>query len=117
MNDYRLVGTEDGSQIVIVGGTVAAGQGYRALTFRGIPFVADDKCSSGNIYTLNENHLNFYRLPQPTGFTVESEKDGFGWTGWLKSQNQDAVVGRLQWYGQLICDAPKYSARRTGVTS
>jgi len=96
---------------------LAAGNGFRALYFRGVPLVADEKCTSGNIYTLNENHLSFYKLPQPTGFTVESERDGFGWTGWLQGVNQDAVTGRLQWYGQLICDAPRTQARRTGVTS
>lgn len=109
MNDFRM--TEDG--IAKVGGTLAANQGFRALTFRGVPFVSDEKCTSGNIYTLNENHLFFYHLPQP-GREV---KNGFAWTGWKEPANQDAVVGHLLWYGQLITDAPRTHARRTGVTS
>jgi len=113
MNDFRM--TSEG--IARVGGAIAANQGFRALTFRGIPFVADPKCTSGNIFTINENHLFFMRLPQPTGFTVESERDGFGWTGWQQPVNQDAVTGRLQWYGQLVSDSPRTMARRTGVTA
>lgn len=109
MNDFRM--TEDG--IAKVGGTLAANQGFRALTFRGIPIVADEKCTSGNIFTLNEKHLYFYTIPQP-GREV---KNGFGWTGWKEPANQDAVVGHLLWYGQLIGDAPRTHARRTGVTS
>lgn len=109
MNDFRM--TEDG--IAKVGGTLAANQGFRALTFRGIPVVSDEKCTSGNIFTLNENHLFFYHLPQP-GREI---KNGFAWTGWKEPANQDAVVGHLLWYGQLITDAPRTHARRTGVTS
>lgn len=114
-NDFRLVENTGavGSSIVKVGGTVAANQGFRALTFRGIPFVSDEKCTSGNIYTLNENHLKFYTLSQPG----RDMMDGFGWTGWKEPVNQDAVVGHLLWYGQLIADAPRTMARRTGVTS
>ena len=109
MNDFRM--TSDG--MVKVGGTVAANQGFRALTFRGIPVVADEKCTSGNIYTLNENHLFFYQIPQ-VGRQI---KDGFAWTGFKEPANQDAVVGQLLWYGQLVGDSPRTHARRTGVTS
>lgn len=109
MNDFRMTGTG----IARVGGTLAANQGFRALTFRGIPFVADEKCTSGYIYTLNENHLKFYVIPQP-GRAI---KNGFGWTGWREPVNQDAVVGHMLWYGQLVSDSPRTMAKRTGVTS
>ena len=109
MNDFRM--TEDG--MARVGGTIAANQGFRALTFRGIPLVSDEKCTSGNIYTLNENHLFFYVLPNP-GREV---KNGFAWTGWKEPANQDAGVGHLLRYGQFLTDAPRTHARRTGVTS
>jgi hypothetical protein len=109
MNDFRA--TSEG--IVRVGGTVAANQGFRALTFRGIPFIADEKCTSGNIYTLNENHLSFYSIPQ-VGRSIKNE---FAWTGFKEPANQDATTGQLLWYGQLICDSPRTQARRTGVTS
>lgn len=109
MNDFRMTG--DG--MARVGGALAANQGFRALTFRGVPVVADEKCTAGNIFTLNENHLNFWVLPQQERAT----KAGFGWTGWKEPVNQDAVVGQLLWYGQLISDSPRSHARRTGVNS
>jgi len=109
MNDFRMTGTG----IARVGGALAANQGFRALTFRGIPVVADEKCTSGYLYTLNENHLKFYVIPQPD----RTIKNGFGWTGWKEPVNQDAVVGHLLWYGQLISDSPRTMAERTGITS
>jgi len=112
-NDYRLVQNTGGvgSSIVRVGGVVAAGQGFRALTFRGIPFVSDEKCTAAEIYTINENHLSFYIINRPN----QSIKNGFAWTGFKEPVNQDAVVGQLLWAGQLVCDAPRTMARRTGV--
>lgn len=112
VREFRL--TPEGSRPL---DNLGGNQGFRALSFRGIPVVADEKCTSGYIYTLNTNHLAFYTLPQPVGFTVERTIEGFGWTGWLQGVNQDAVTARLQYYGQLICDAPRTQAVRTGVTS
>lgn len=112
--DFRLVQQGSvGTTMVRVGGLVAANQGFRALTFRGIPFVSDEKCTSQNIYTLNENHLRFYTI-NPMGRPI---RNGFAWTGFKEPVNQDAVVGQLLWYGQLISDAPRTMARRTGVSS
>ena len=109
-NDFRM----SGGDVVRVGSSrPAAGQGFRALFFRGVPVVADEKCTAGNIFTLNEKHLSFYTIPQP-GREI---KNGFAWTGWKEPSNQDAVVGELLWYGQLITDSPRTHARRTGVTS
>ena len=115
MNDFRLVENTGGvgSSIVRVGGTVAANQGFRALTFRGIPFVADEKCTAQEIYTINENHLKFYTINRP-GMAI---KNGFAWIGFKEPVNQDATVAQLLWAGQLICDAPRTMARRTTVAA
>jgi len=114
-NDYRLVSNTGGvgSSIVRVGGVVAAGQGFRALTFRGIPFVSDEKCTAAEIYTINERHLKFYTINRPN----QSIRNGFSWTGFKEAINQDATVGQLLWAGQLIADAPRTMARRTSVTT
>ena len=115
MNDFRLVENTGGvgSSIVRVGGTVAANQGFRALTFRGIPFVSDEKCTAQEIYTINENHLKFYTINRPG----QAIKNGFSWTGFKEAINQDAVVAQLLWAGQLICDSPRTMARRTTVAA
>ena len=90
--------------------------GANRLWWRGMPIIVDEKCTSGNIYTLNENHLFLYTLDY-TNEVVESTKEGFAFTGFKKSQNQNAVVGHLLFAGQLVGDSPRTMARRTGVTS
>lgn len=72
-SDFRM--TSDG--MVRVGGTVAANQGFRALTFRGVPVAGDPRCTTGNFYFLDENHLSFYTIPQPE----REMRNGFAWTG------------------------------------
>ena len=95
---------------------LGANAGFRALAYRGVPVVADEKCPSGNIWTLNTNHFTWYNLPAPAEFNRTTNR-GFQWTGFKEGINQDAVVGQLLLYGQLVCDSPRHNARRTGVTS
>lgn len=97
-------------------GGIKLNYGVNALSYRGIPIVADEKCTAGNIFTLNENHLHLYELDYSSE-TVDATKEGFAWTGWKKSQNQNAIVGHLLFAGQLVGDSPRTMARRTGVTS
>lgn len=107
------------------GAAVAAGTGQggtqlnygaTALSWRGIPILADEKCTSGNIFTINERHLFLYQLDYSPE-TVEASREGFAFTGFKKSQNQNAVTGNLLFAGQLVGDSPRTMARRTGVTS
>lgn len=90
--------------------------GATAITWRGIPIYADEKCTSGNIFTLNENHLFLYTLDYGPE-TVEMSKEGFAFTGFRRASNQTAITGHLLWAGQLVGDSPRTMARRTGVTS
>lgn len=90
--------------------------GVNALYYRGVPIVSDETCTANNIFTLNENHLSLYQLDYSNEL-VEASKEGFAWTGWKKSPNQNAIVGHLLWAGQLVGDSPRTMARRTGVTS
>ena len=104
------------------GSPTGAGQGITLrhganhFFYRGVPVFSDETCPSGNIWTLNERHLTLYQLEKSPESVVAS-KEGFGWSGWKKSQNQDAIVGWLYWTGQLVSDSPRTMARRTGVTS
>jgi len=73
-------------------------------------------CTAGNIFTLNLKHLFLFQLDYPSEL-VEMSKEGFAFTGFKKSQNQNAITGQLLFAGQLWGDAPRTHARRTGVTS
>ncbi len=107
--EFRL--TREGSHTIA---NLGGNQGFRALTFRGIPVVSDEKCPAGNMYTLNTEFLKFYKIPNARHTTI---KNGFAWTDWKEPINQDAVVGQLLLYGQLVCTSPRRQARRTGINS
>lgn len=90
--------------------------GANRIWWRGIPIISDEKCTAGNIFTLNEKHLWLYTVDY-TSEVVESTREGFAFTGFKKPVNQNAVVGHLLFAGQLFGDSPRTMARRTGVTS
>lgn len=110
VSEFRL--TPEGAKPV---NNLGGNQGFRALAFRGVPVVADEKCTANNIFTLNTNFLKFYTLKG--GLPNHSLQKGFEWTGWKEPINQDAVVGQLLFKGQLLCTSPRRQARRTGVSS
>lgn len=98
-----------------MGGAVASA-GISEFQYRGVPIISDEKCPAGNLWWLNENHLYLYTLDHSPELT-QGSKEGFAWTGWKKSQNQDAIVGQILWAGQLFGDSPRTMARRTAITT
>lgn len=95
---------------------INANAGFTGLMFRGMPIVSDDKCPSGNLFMLNENYLDLYEMEMDPAF-VSGNREGFAWTGWKKSTNQDALVGQFLWYGELVGKQPRKHSRRTGISS
>jgi hypothetical protein len=104
--------------------------GFTAISYRGIPIVADDKCTSGYLYWLNENSLWWASLPHPVHGTVNlgnstinsvsdapSGNHGICWTGLKEPVNADGQTGQFLLYGQMICDAPRLNALDYGITS
>lgn len=81
--------------------------GFTTLFFRGTPIVSDEKCTSGYFYFLNENHIGLATWPYPDfpGYTTKPEYNGFAWTGLKVPTNQDASVGQLLFYGNIVTDA------------
>lgn len=103
--------TPTGGQAGVSGST-----GVNAIFYRGVPIISDEKATSGNFYFINENHLNLHLIDQDPMF-AQGSKEGFGWTGWKKSQNQNAIVSQLLWAGQVVGDSPRTMSRRTAITS
>ena len=95
---------------------IALNYGATFITYRGVPIISDDQCTAANLFLLNENHLFLYLIDQDPLF-AESSKEGFSWTGWKKSSNQNAIVSQLLFAGQLVGDSPRTMSRRTGITS
>jgi hypothetical protein len=121
------------------GGSMAeAGQGYTmgtgatGLYFKGFPVIADEKATSGVLFFLNEDYINWYAVPVAKEFggpikysPVEIEGNdydkqlglGFSWSGWIKPTNQAAIIGHVYLGGDFICTNPKRQGKLTGITS
>lgn len=116
-NPLPGLGREYGS--VTKNGTVK-GQGtdlgFAALFFRGKPIVADEKCTAGYFYWLNENHIGLAKWPYPDfpGYQVKPNYNGFCFTGLKVPTNQDASVGQFLFYSELVTDACRTHSYMTG---
>lgn len=108
--------------------------GFKTLEFAGLPIISDRKCTSGVLFFLNEEYLDFYALPtaipqfggEPVPvasklFVGNSYNEvgslGFSWTGWIKSTNQFAFNSFITLGGNLITDNPRRHGKLTGISS
>lgn len=103
--------------------------GYESLYFRGIPTVKDDACTSGAVYSLNENHIQFVSSPvaycesvkmsqEVTKGALEEVKS----TAWQVSKeskptNQLGDVRQILLSGNFVNRNPVRSGVLTGVTT
>jgi hypothetical protein len=111
-----------------------AGTGFVDLYYKGIPVYKDRKCTSGVLYMINGDRLQFNALPfTPTPNykkvavsskdikgNVYSEVDGLGfsWSGWIHLTNAAAVNSFIVLGGELIADGGgSFHGKLTGITS
>lgn len=112
-----------------VGTGLVGGTGFTGLFFKGFPILADEKSTSGVLYFVNEDFLDWYALPMamtsPVKFRsqdidgndyAEVEGLGFSWSDWIKPTNSASVVGHVYLGGELISPNPKRHAKLTGIT-
>jgi len=78
--------------------------GFNAMFFRGTPIVADEYCTSGYVYFLNEKYLKVVTLKHPD---YPTDGMGFTTTKMREPTDQDGKVGYILWYGNLICVQPR----------
>lgn len=106
--------------------------GFNAISYRGRPLVADDKCTSQTFFWLNENYLEFLAL-QPKAEDVKSISstnqvtDGFYkdvpmpssfyFRELMSPVNQYGEVGFLIMLGNLIDRQPRRNSKITGITT
>jgi len=107
---------------------MVAGTGFTGLFYKGFPIVADEKATSGVLYFLNENFLEWRGLPmaktKPINFGVEIDGNdytnvkglGFSWSGWIIPSNQAALIGHIYLGGELWSSNPKRHGKLTGIT-
>ena len=110
-------------------GGMTGGTGYTSLFYKNFPILADEKCTSGVMYFVNEDFLNWYALPMAMTEAAKFRSQdiegndysevtglGFSWSGWIKPTNSAAVVGHVYLGGELISENPKRHAKLTGIT-
>lgn len=112
-----------------VGGGLVGGTGFTGLYFKGFPILADEKATSGVLYFVNEDFLNWFALPMakttPIAFRSQDIDGndysdvtglGFSWSDWVQPTNAAAIVGHIYLGGELISQNPKRHAKLTGIT-
>lgn len=104
--------------------------GFSALTYRGIPWVADEKSTAQTLWALNENYIDWYGLSDPDlkgislgGSDIDgvyseapSKNIGFQWTGFMRPINQYGEVAHIYLLGNLVSFNPKRHGRLIGIT-
>jgi hypothetical protein len=109
-------------------------QGFTAVTYKGIPWVRDEKATSQNVFMLNENWVDFFGWDARGLFgynkvslgakTVEglytespmSGFNGFNWSGFRAPTNQFGGIADIIILGNLLSFQPRRHGRLTGVT-
>ena len=110
-------------------GGMTGGTGFTGLFFKGFPILADEKATSGVLYFLNEDFLDWYALPVAMTEPIKYKSSdidgndysnvkglGFSWSGWIKPANQATVVGHVYLGGELIPNNFKRHGKLTGIT-
>ena len=120
-----------GDNVGLNGGKgLIGGTGFTGLFYKGFPILADEKCTAGSMFFLNEDFINFYALPMEMTEAIKYKSQdiegndysnvmglGFSWSGWVKPTNSAAVIGHIYLGGELICSNPKRNSVLTGITS
>jgi len=87
--------------------------GFLSMMFRNTPVIADERCTDGYMYFLNERYLKFVTLKHPDFAT---DGAGFSTSTFRVPTDQDGKVGYILWYGNLICTQPRKQAVDRGIT-
>lgn len=102
--------------------------GFDSVWYRGTPVVADEKCTSGKLFMVNEKYFYFagIDLPGYQRFNTSEQNvqgpqaipipRGFNWSGLLRSTNQPAEVGHLYYVGNFLSPDPRRCGQLTGIT-
>lgn len=121
--------TPMGTSVPMGGTEVSAAGGFISISWRGRPFVADDKATGGTFFWVNEKYLHFavQRSAElrDISSTVESMQgfyedvpfpSAFQFRDMMSSINQLGQVGVVILLGNLIDEQPRRNGKLTGIT-
>lgn len=118
------------SKAPVRGTELKGAAGFTSLTYRGIPWIADEKSTSQTIWAVNERYIHWYGakdadLKQISLGTanidgvyneIPSKNVGFQWTGFMRPINQYGEVAHIYLLGNQVCWHARRQGRLTGVT-
>lgn len=118
------------SRSPIRGAELKGAMGFTALTYRGIPWISDEKCTASHLWAVNEGWLNWYGLKDSdlkeislSTTNIEgvyqdapSKNVGFQWTDFMVPVNQYGIVAHIYLLGELVNWNPRRDGVLTGVT-
>lgn len=103
--------------------------GFTSVTYSGIPWVADEKCTS-DIWFWNENYFDWYGITDPEMSQVSfgdthdstyndapSKFTGLQFSGMMRPVNQYGDVGQIFLFGNATTSQPRRQGIFTGVTT
>ena len=102
--------------------------GFESLDYNGRPILYDEKSTTGILWALNEDFLDWYALPYYNAKAVAYKSQiegndyeapiglGFSWTDWIIPANSASVVGHIYFGGQFVCTNPIRQGKLTGIT-
>lgn len=110
---------------------LVSGTGFTGLRYKGFPILADEKCTSGVLFFLNENFIHWVALPvaftkpakykatdiEGNDYGAEVTGLGFSTTDWVVPTNSASLVMHIYLGGELTTDNPKRQGKLTGITS
>lgn len=110
-------------------GGYTGGTGFTALTYKGMPVLADEKCTAQVMYFVNEDFLDFYALPFAMNHPVKYKSQdiegndysevmglGFSWSKWIRPINSASITSHIHLSGEFLSANPKRHAKLTGIT-
>lgn len=117
----------------VKGQGMAGEAGFTSLLYKGVPMIADEKCTSGVMYFVNENFLDWYAIPSVKNKAIQYNPSsiegnnydnkfatvgglGFSWTGWKVPTNGYSVVGQVILGGNLVSFDPGKHGQLHSIT-
>lgn len=105
-------------------------QGFKVITYRGVPIVADDACTSGSLFGLNEYEMDFYYVNDPklqsvnramttidnSTYNAAPRLSACQFRGFNEINDQYAMTGQFIIHGELISWNPRRHFQSTLIT-
>lgn len=130
ISGYNKVSGKTPMGVSVPAAELKGAAGFNAISYRGRPVVADDKCPTGTFFWLNERYLEFRRLLSPDlksvdaapkvteGADADIKQPSFlQLKDFMMPVNQFGSIGALIVMGNLICRQPRRQGKITGITT